>query len=59
MNLGDSNLKARANGFNICFNILSILLATVEHVLNDVEHWGGKRFQHLLQHTFDFVELQC
>ena len=52
-------LKAGANGFNICFNIRSpILLNTVEHVLmNDVEDWGGKRFQHLLQHPFDFVEL--
>ena len=28
-------------------------------LLKDVERRGGKRFQHLLQHPFDLVELQC
>ena len=44
-----SYVKALANGFNICFNILSILLNAVESLLNDVERWDGKRFQHFIQ----------
>ena len=43
---------ARANGFNICFNISSILLNAVERLLNDVERRDGKRFQHLIQQNF-------
>ena len=42
-------LKALANGFNICFNIHSILLNAVERLLNDVEQWDGKRFPHFIQ----------
>ena len=45
-------LKDRANGFNICFNISSILLNAVERLLNDVERRDGKRFQHLIQQNF-------
>ena len=45
-------VKARANGFNICFNISSILLNAVERLLNDVERRDGKRFQHLIQQNF-------
>ena len=32
-------VKALANGFNICFNIYSILLNAVGNLLNDVERW--------------------
>ena len=32
-------VKALANGFNICFNIHSILLNAVGRLLNDVERW--------------------
>ena len=46
------NIKARANGFNICFNISSILLNAVERLLNDVERRDDKRFQHLIQQNF-------
>ena len=42
-------LKALANGFNICFNIHSILLNAVERLLHDVEHGMGKRFKHFIQ----------
>ena len=35
-------IKALANGFNICFNIHSILLNAVERLLNDVERWDGQ-----------------
>ena len=45
-------LKALANGFNICFNIRSILLNAVERLLNDFERWDGKRFQHFIQQNF-------
>ena len=45
-------IKALANGFNICFNILSILLNAVERLFNDVERWDGKRFQHFIQQNF-------
>jgi len=34
-----ATLKALANGFNICFNIYSILLNAVGGLLNDVERW--------------------
>jgi len=36
---GKKTLKALANGFNICFNIHSILLNAVGRLLNDVERW--------------------
>ena len=42
-------LKALANGFNICFNIYSILLNAVGRLLNDVERGMSKRFQHFIQ----------
>ena len=32
-----TSVKALANGFNICFNIHSILLNVVGRLLNDVE----------------------
>ena len=31
-----------SKGFNICFNIHSILLNAVERLLNDVERWDGQ-----------------
>ena len=43
------HIKALANGFNICFNIHSILLNAVERLFNDVELWVSKRFQHFFQ----------
>ena len=42
-------IKALANGFNICFNIHSILLNAVGRLLNDVERGMSKRFQHFIQ----------
>ena len=45
-------VKAQANGFNICFNICSILSNAVERLLNDVELRDGKRFQHFIQQNF-------
>ena len=42
-------IKALANGFNICFNIYSILLNAVGRLLNDVERGMSKRFQHFIQ----------
>ena len=50
--LYQEKIKARANGFNICFNISSILLNAIERLLNDVERRDGKRFQHLIQQNF-------
>ena len=47
-----AHVKSRANGFNICFNISSILLNAIERLLNDVERRDGKRFQHLIQQNF-------
>ena len=47
-----TSLKAQANGFNICFNIRSILLNAVEGLLTDVELRDGKRFQHFIQQNF-------
>ena len=44
-------IKALANGFNIWFNIYSILLNAVGRLLNDVERGVGKRFQHFIQHN--------
>ena len=41
--------RAQANGFNICFNIHSILLNAVGRLLNDVERRVSKRFQHFIQ----------
>ena len=43
------SIKALANGFNICFNIYSILLNAVGRLLNDVERGMSKRFQHFIQ----------
>ena len=37
-----TQLKALANGYNICFNIHSILLNALERLLNDVERWDGQ-----------------
>ena len=45
----EGKVKALANGFNICFNIHSILLNAVVRLLNDVERWVSKRFQHFIQ----------
>ena len=45
-------IKARANGFNICFNISSILLNAIERLLNDVERRDGKTVS-----TFDSTKL--
>ena len=42
-------IKAQAKGFNICFNIHSILLNAVERLLNAVERGMSKRFQHFIQ----------
>ena len=44
-----SALKPLANGFNIWFNIYSILLNAVGRLLNDVERGMSKRFQRFIQ----------
>ena len=46
-------LKALANGFNICFNIHSILLNAVGRLLNDVERWDEQTVS-----TFDSTKLR-